>query len=62
VTGPGEDSCHEQAEQELADVGEGDPPVRCGAEHPEVGLNELVQEPHPRKTQAGIRIRKRTRT
>ena len=31
MTGSGEDSCHEQAEQELADVGEGDPPPFAAA-------------------------------
>jgi hypothetical protein len=41
--------CHQQAEDEPADVGEerDAAPVRLGVEQPEVGLDELVEEPQP---------------
>jgi len=46
-SGPDQEPCRRQAEDEPADVGEerDAAPVRRGAEQPEVRLDELVQEP-----------------
>src|SRR5215467_9150485 len=55
LPGPGQEPRSPQAEQEPADVGEeGDPAaVGRGAEQPEVGLDELVQEPQPQEDPGG---------